>query len=94
MTKLKVKTTTRLKAVTAAAVLTTGTTFLTLLVTLAQSGPVDARSHHGGMSSRHTAGTCGSGSTTCCCYTQHGGAFCAQEGACFNQGGTCAVTGC
>lgn len=81
---------TRLKTVTAAAALIAGAT----LLTLAQSGPVGARGHHGAMSYRHAAGTCGSDVISCCCYTQQGAAFCAREGACLNSGGTCAATGC
>ena len=64
------------------------------LLMLAQGGPVNARSHYGAMSYRHAAGTCGSDLISCCCYTQHGAAFCAREGACFDHGGTCAATGC
>jgi hypothetical protein len=79
-----------LKSVVATAALIAGAT----LLTMAQSGSVSARSHNGAMSYRHVTGMCGSDTTSCCCYTQHGAAFCAQEGSCFNRGGTCAATGC
>lgn len=81
---------TLLKTVKVAVALMAGAT----LLALAQSGPVGARSYNGGMASPHAATTCGSDLISCCCYTQHGAAFCAREGSCFNRGGTCAVTGC
>jgi hypothetical protein len=85
---------TRLKAIMVVAVLIIGTTMLTL----AQSGPVDANSNVN-LPSRtpvqliKNGHACGSDLVSCCCHTQHGAA-CLRKSSCKSRGGTCAATGC